>query len=98
MIRRPPRSTLFPYTTLFRSFSFTWLQPDHASNRKRCIYNRRDHRRARGDKDDRARRSRAGSLRTQRDAETEGEGIFMIADRGLGIAEEKAIACVWPMP
>src|SRR3712207_7333511 len=23
MIRRPPRSTLFPYTTLFRSF--TWL-------------------------------------------------------------------------
>src|SRR3712207_2161318 len=24
MIRRPPRSTLFPYTTLFRS----WLQPD----------------------------------------------------------------------
>src|SRR5258708_35895978 len=25
MIRRPPRSTLFPYTTLFRSFfSFTW--------------------------------------------------------------------------
>src|SRR5256885_11024259 len=24
MIRRPPRSTLFPYTTLFRSF----LQPD----------------------------------------------------------------------
>src|SRR3712207_8003206 len=23
MIRRPPRSTLFPYTTLFRSFDFT---------------------------------------------------------------------------
>src|SRR5258708_8423667 len=23
MIRRPPRSTLFPYTTLFRSYSFT---------------------------------------------------------------------------
>src|SRR2546429_4398649 len=23
MIRRPPRSTLFPYTTLFRSFRFT---------------------------------------------------------------------------
>src|SRR2546426_7964254 len=33
MIRRPPRSTLFPYTTLFRSRSFyhrsTWLNdPD----------------------------------------------------------------------
>src|SRR5574344_2626123 len=24
MIRRPPRSTLFPYTTLFRSPAFTW--------------------------------------------------------------------------
>src|SRR2546430_4332475 len=25
MIRRPPRSTLFPYTTLFRSFCHGWL-------------------------------------------------------------------------
>src|SRR3712207_4981811 len=25
MIRRPPRSTLFPYTTLFRSFTFIIL-------------------------------------------------------------------------
>src|SRR5260370_27704279 len=24
MIRRPPRSTLFPYTTLFRSISLMW--------------------------------------------------------------------------
>src|SRR5436190_14697200 len=24
MIRRPPRSTLFPYTTLFRSSSYSW--------------------------------------------------------------------------
>src|SRR5258708_16262060 len=24
MIRRPPRSTLFPYTTLFRSFGFSF--------------------------------------------------------------------------
>src|SRR2546430_13970656 len=24
MIRRPPRSTLFPYTTLFRSIGFAW--------------------------------------------------------------------------
>src|SRR3989449_3188780 len=27
MIRRPPRSTLFPYTTLFRSISLGWLSP-----------------------------------------------------------------------
>src|SRR3712207_8258518 len=27
MIRRPPRSTLFPYTTLFRSFRDPALQP-----------------------------------------------------------------------
>src|SRR2546430_11994992 len=26
MIRRPPRSTLFPYTTLFRSRPAPWLQ------------------------------------------------------------------------
>src|SRR5256886_4863674 len=30
MIRRPPRSTLFPYTTLFRSSSFS---PTNATNR-----------------------------------------------------------------
>src|SRR2546422_4396874 len=29
MIRRPPRSTLFPYTTLFRSTSRTVLQTTH---------------------------------------------------------------------
>src|SRR2546421_12829270 len=28
MIRRPPRSTLFPYTTLFRSLAFT-VQPSN---------------------------------------------------------------------
>src|SRR2546427_4175621 len=27
MIRRPPRSTLFPYTTLFRSVSYAGLAP-----------------------------------------------------------------------
>src|SRR3712207_8833483 len=27
MIRRPPRSTLFPYTTLFRSLDKEWSQP-----------------------------------------------------------------------
>src|SRR3712207_7884420 len=27
MIRRPPRSTLFPYTTLFRSFSMSFWAP-----------------------------------------------------------------------
>src|SRR3712207_8439266 len=30
MIRRPPRSTLFPYTTLFRSFQSAWDSPAHA--------------------------------------------------------------------
>src|SRR5256885_9593501 len=28
MIRRPPRSTLFPYTTLFRSATCTSLEPN----------------------------------------------------------------------
>src|SRR3712207_7474474 len=33
MIRRPPRSTLFPYTTLFRSATLTklWSHSPHAS-------------------------------------------------------------------
>src|SRR5258708_22303543 len=30
MIRRPPRSTLFPYTTLFRSPADRWLGDDGA--------------------------------------------------------------------
>src|SRR2546422_2089036 len=33
MIRRPPRSTLFPYTTLFRS----WTQPSRTSGEKRTL-------------------------------------------------------------
>src|SRR2546422_3767475 len=32
MIRRPPRSTLFPYTTLFRSFEFEVVDTG-----KRCL-------------------------------------------------------------
>src|SRR2546425_12714654 len=31
MIRRPPRSTLFPYTTLFRSLTEAGLSPWHAA-------------------------------------------------------------------
>src|SRR3989441_7615912 len=31
MIRRPPRSTLFPYTTLFRSSGWATAQKFHAS-------------------------------------------------------------------
>src|SRR3712207_8010006 len=31
MIRRPPRSTLFPYTTLFRSAQATLLDVDHGT-------------------------------------------------------------------
>src|SRR3712207_8018891 len=31
MIRRPPRSTLFPYTTLFRSLALFLTSPRHGS-------------------------------------------------------------------
>src|SRR5260221_3766398 len=37
MIRRPPRSTLFPYTTLFRSLFAAVL---HAKYRLRCVVER----------------------------------------------------------
>src|SRR5260370_6769460 len=33
MIRRPPRSTLFPYTTLFRSLLRSWTAADSAKRR-----------------------------------------------------------------
>src|SRR3712207_7655939 len=31
MIRRPPRSTLFPYTTLFRSFGISFIRSANGS-------------------------------------------------------------------
>src|SRR5205807_4885993 len=42
MIRRPPRSTLFPYTTLFRSFHSYDFEPGDAANgntEKRFVLN-----------------------------------------------------------
>src|SRR2546430_7020384 len=42
MIRRPPRSTLFPYTTLFRSLAKpTFPAPDH--DHGRCTADALDH-------------------------------------------------------
>src|SRR3712207_8248384 len=43
MIRRPPRSTLFPYTTLFRSSRRDSPQP-HATTQKQGAGDRRRHR------------------------------------------------------
>src|SRR5436190_11955070 len=42
MIRRPPKSTLFPYTTLFRSSNglVRSLQSEFTAQRRRCILNR----------------------------------------------------------
>src|SRR5258708_23664500 len=45
MIRRPPRSTLFPYTTLFRSLSHHACQadpgqPDAVRQRRRAVLDR----------------------------------------------------------
>src|SRR3712207_7809189 len=40
MIRRPPRSTLFPYTTLFRSTALRWLEalPTEAKRRRPRLF------------------------------------------------------------
>src|SRR5260370_13565769 len=38
MIRRPPRSTLFPYTTLFRSVLIPTAQPAKEAGLRRCGY------------------------------------------------------------
>src|SRR2546430_13551345 len=37
MIRRPPRSTLFPYTTLFRSFVVQSPRPGHGARTRNVI-------------------------------------------------------------
>src|SRR5258708_16847954 len=37
MIRRPPRSTLFPYTTLFRSLKRTSCTPRYPTHPLHCI-------------------------------------------------------------
>ena len=45
MIRRPPRSTLFPYTTLFRSLAMNqpnWQQPKKAKSSIRRPKNKCD--------------------------------------------------------
>src|SRR3712207_8601377 len=40
MIRRPPRSTLFPYTTLFRSFGagFANVQPHSGAQANQAVF------------------------------------------------------------
>src|SRR5438034_7162150 len=42
MIRRPPRSTLFPYTTLFRSLRSRRSLPRPSSSPSRCFFCVRD--------------------------------------------------------
>src|SRR3989442_10133266 len=44
MIRRPPRSTLFPYTTLFRSFLAASSLAKPLSRRSRASFKRPSHR------------------------------------------------------
>src|SRR5260221_6613389 len=41
MIRRPPRSTLFPYTTLFRSVLLTALGPKHIREYQSELFTKR---------------------------------------------------------
>src|SRR5258707_11088133 len=38
MIRRPPRSTLFPYTTLFRSQFLPWITVDQTNGSVYIVY------------------------------------------------------------
>src|SRR3712207_7313302 len=39
MIRRPPRSTLFPYTTLFRSFSYSVFSSKRSASLNSISFN-----------------------------------------------------------
>src|SRR2546426_7610056 len=42
MIRRPPRSTLFPYTTLFRSNTYQWFRPRVKKLEEDSVYDAAD--------------------------------------------------------
>src|SRR3712207_7554122 len=76
MIRRPPRSTLFPYTTLFRSQRDLDVharghvderapRPDGGVQRGELVVAGRDHR-----------------------AEVLAEQVFVLLERGVGVEEE----------
>src|SRR5438309_7082799 len=43
MLRRPPRSTLFPYTTLFRSREEDRVEEQHRRARRRELHRERGH-------------------------------------------------------
>src|SRR2546426_2519495 len=45
MIRRPPRSTLFPYTTLFRSFHVAAIEPGEQGHENPHSYHHPAHHR-----------------------------------------------------
>src|SRR3712207_8418622 len=62
MIRRPPRSTLFPYTTLFRS------PPCEPRTRRRRIHTRRANRAARRQGDRADRRTRRCASNEEKEA------------------------------
>src|SRR2546427_3644043 len=69
MIRRPPRSTLFPYTTLFRSDRAGILQGIRSAHRKRCDRRRsrslRPHLRAGSGRRDRRSEEHTSELQSQ---------------------------------
>src|SRR2546430_7378624 len=60
MIRRPPRSTLFPYTTLFRSDGGTPRRPPHRAAARDRSARSRAHPASGASTADRRRRSRDG--------------------------------------
>src|SRR5688572_32180815 len=63
MIRRPPRSTLFPYTTLFRSAAC--LREERPGRRRRHGVGRRDRRLRRKDRERGRQRLRADRKSTR---------------------------------
>src|SRR3712207_8507183 len=70
MIRRPPRSTLFPYTTLFRSAQTRIPAPEAGAGRRfRRLAGRRPYRRGERAGDRQRARGPPGKLRAARRSE-----------------------------
>src|SRR2546430_16585346 len=100
MIRRPPRSTLFPYTTLFRSFYVSPLECSLRAVRPQRHFGNGSDRDARGmpthrhdDFRDRLRRARADLSERDLPAQGKADGGDQLVglERGLPIAGEEPV-------
>src|SRR2546426_8692907 len=87
MIRRPPRSTLFPYTTLFRSHDLAREGPVHDVGRREAV--QRHPERAREPREHARHQERHEAIAPDLDAD-ELRTRLVVADRLESLADRKS--------